>query len=191
GGGDVDTANNTATDVTTVLTTTTTTLPPITTSTTPTTSTSSTTTTPPPSQCLADASCSDGNICNGLETCRAGDCAAGTPLDCDDGDPCTVDSCSPTSGCQHTTVADLASCSIVIPGGENKKSDCYVVEDVEGTHSLKNTKTLECADGVPTCDMDGKCNNVCALKVRLCINSATVPGCTPPSQLAALKFPSH
>src|SRR5262249_20086604 len=30
----------------------------------------------------------------------------------------------------------------------------------------------------------------CALKVRLCINSA-VPGCTPPSQLATLKFKSH
>jgi len=88
-------------------------------------------------------------------------------------------------------VADLASCSIVIPGGEQKKSDCYVVEDLEGTHSLKNAKTLECADGDPTCDTDSKCNNVCALKVRLCINSATVPGCTPPSQLATLTFKSH
>jgi len=88
-------------------------------------------------------------------------------------------------------VADLGSCSIVVPGGQNKKSDCYVVEDLEGTHSLKNPKTLECADGDPTCDMDGKCNNVCTLKVRLCINSATVPGCTPPSQLATLKFKSH
>jgi len=88
-------------------------------------------------------------------------------------------------------VADLASCSIVIPGGQKKKSDCYVVEDLEGTHSLKNPKTLECADGDPTCDTDGRCNNVCTLKVRLCINSATVPGCTPPSQLATLKFKSH
>jgi len=79
----------------------------------------------------------------------------------------------------------------VIPGGEGKKSDCYVVEDLEGTHSLKNAKTLECADGDPTCDTDGKCNNVCALKVRLCINRATVPGCTPPSQLTTLKFQSH
>jgi hypothetical protein len=88
-------------------------------------------------------------------------------------------------------VADLGSCSIVIPGGQTKKSDCYVVEDLQGKHSLKNPKTLECADGDPSCDMDGKCNNVCALKVRLCINSATVPGCTPPSQLTTLKFKSH
>src|SRR5262249_14925594 len=100
-----------------------------------------TTTIPTPPQCLSDASCGDGNICNGVETCRAGVCTAGTPLNCDDSDPCTVDSCDPRSGCQHTMVADLGSCSIVIPGGEKKKSDCYVVEDLEGRHSLKNPKT--------------------------------------------------
>jgi hypothetical protein len=162
---------------------------PTTTSTT-TTPISPTTTTLPP-QCLSDASCGDGNICNGVETCRAGVCTAGTPLNCDDGDPCTVDSCEPRSGCQHTTVADLGSCSTVIPGGENKKSDCYVFADVAGMHPIENPKTLVCADGDPTCDMDGKCNNVCILKVRLCINSATLPPCTPPSQLTTLKFKSH
>ena len=118
-------------------------------------------------------------------------CAAGTPLDCDDGDPCTMDSCAPASGCQHTTVADLASCSTVIPGGENKKSDCYVFADLAGMHPIENRKTLVCSDGDPTCDMDGKCNNVCVLQVRLCINSATLPPCTPPSELTTLKFKSH
>src|SRR5262249_29630410 len=83
-------------------------------STTTTTPISPTTTTLPP-QCLSDASCGDGNICNGVETCQAGVCIAGTPLDCDDGDPCTSDSCESRAGCQHTTVADLGSCSIVIP----------------------------------------------------------------------------
>jgi len=33
-----------------------------------------------------DASCGDGNVCNGIETCDAVlDCQPGTPLDCDDG----------------------------------------------------------------------------------------------------------
>src|SRR5262249_8348866 len=143
-----------------------------------------------PPQCLSDASCSDGNICNGIETCRAGVCTAGTPLNCDDSDPCTMDSCEPSSGCQHTPVADLASCSTVIPGSGNKKSDCYVFANVEGKHPVKNPKTLECADGDPTCDTDGKCNNVCALQVRLCIHSAPPPPRPPPSQLATLKFKS-
>jgi Dictyostelium (slime mold) repeat len=180
----------------TTTTTTSTTSSTTTTSTTSTTSTSTaptptTTTMPTAPQCLSDASCGDGNICNGIETCRAGVCTAGTPLSCNDGDPCTVDSCAPASGCQHTMVADLASCSIVIPGGENKKSDCYVFADVAGMHPIENPKTLVCSDGDPTCDMDGKCNNVCVLQVRLCINSATLPPCTPPSQLTTLKFKSH
>src|SRR5262249_16240904 len=95
------------------------------------------------------------------------------------------------SGCKHTTVADLASCSIVIPGGKNKKSDCYVFADLEGAHPRKNPTTLECADGDPSCDTDGACNNVCALKLRLCINTAPLPPCPPPSQLVTLKFKSH
>ena len=150
-----------------------------------------TTTMPTAPQCISDASCGDGNICNGVETCQAGVCTAGTPLDCDDGDPCTMDSCAPASGCQHTMVADLGSCSIVIPGAKKKKADCYVFADLKGMHPLKNPQTLVCADGDPTCDTDGKCNNVCALQVRLCINTPNLPPCVPPSQLTKLKFKSH
>jgi len=49
----------------------------------------------------AGSSCADGDLCNGLETCdAAGACLAGTPPrpPADDGDPCTVESCDPTSG---------------------------------------------------------------------------------------------
>jgi hypothetical protein len=45
--------------------------------------------------------CSNGDACDGLETCNAGTglCDPGTPLVCDDFVACTVDSCDPTSGC--------------------------------------------------------------------------------------------
>lgn len=44
--------------------------------------------------------CPDGNLCNGEETCNsAGTCQTGTPLSCDDGNRCTIDSCDPISGC--------------------------------------------------------------------------------------------
>jgi hypothetical protein len=50
--------------------------------------------------------CDDGNICNGIEICDGtGQCLAGEPLDCDDGDPCTVDACDPVLGCVHTEIA--------------------------------------------------------------------------------------
>ena len=52
--------------------------------------------------------CSDANVCNGLETCDgAGHCAAGTPLDCADGDLCTQDACDPLGGCQSNAPAPL------------------------------------------------------------------------------------
>ncbi|UCC31907.1 MAG: hypothetical protein JSU86_06440, partial [Phycisphaerales bacterium] len=45
--------------------------------------------------CQNDGQCSDGLYCNGLETCDAyGICQPGTPVDCDDGVECTIDSCS-------------------------------------------------------------------------------------------------
>jgi cysteine-rich repeat protein len=41
-----------------------------------------------------DAACDDGQFCNGVESCDPTlDCQPGTPVDCDDGDVCTTDSC--------------------------------------------------------------------------------------------------
>jgi hypothetical protein len=50
----------------------------------------------------AGSSCGDANLCNGSETCDgAGSCAPGSPLDPNDGNPCTVDTCDPERGAQH------------------------------------------------------------------------------------------
>ncbi|MEM9068849.1 MAG: hypothetical protein AAGE52_10100 [Myxococcota bacterium] len=46
-------------------------------------------------------SCDDGDACNGVETCVAGSCVPGTPMVCDDGVACTIDSCA-ASACTHT-----------------------------------------------------------------------------------------
>ena len=48
-----------------------------------------------------NASSTDGNACNGVETCRSGVCASGTALNCNDSNPCTSDSCDPAAGCQY------------------------------------------------------------------------------------------
>ncbi len=65
------------------------------------------------SQAVADGtSCADANVCNGAETCAAGVCTAGTPLNCDDGNECTADTCDPLAGCQSTTLPDGTTCSL-------------------------------------------------------------------------------
>ncbi len=60
----------------------------------------------------AGTSCADANVCNGAETCNgAGACQPGTPLDPDDGNVCTADSCDPATGVVNTPVAAGTSCA--------------------------------------------------------------------------------
>jgi RHS repeat-associated protein len=59
----------------------------------------------------AGTSCADANLCNGEETCNSGGtCLPGTPLETDDGNPCTADSCVPAEGVQHIPVSAGTSC---------------------------------------------------------------------------------
>ena len=50
----------------------------------------------PPNSALCDA---DGSLCTDGDTCAAGQCVAGPPLDCSDGIACTEDPCNPPTGC--------------------------------------------------------------------------------------------
>lgn len=64
----------------------------------------------------------DGQFCNGVSACdsQTGDCLAGTPVNCDDSNSCTVDTCSELNDrCEHTPVqgssgqcgsSDVGSC---------------------------------------------------------------------------------
>lgn len=60
------------------------------------------------SSCDVDADCDDGQFCNGTETCPAGSCQAGTPVDCDDGVGCTSDACNETTDSCDNTPDDAA-----------------------------------------------------------------------------------
>jgi hypothetical protein len=53
--------------------------------------------------------CSDGDLCNGVETCdpETRTCQPGAPLSCNDGDSCTIDSCDPSLGCLHLPIPGL------------------------------------------------------------------------------------
>ncbi len=54
---------------------------------------------------LTPSECSDGNACNGAETCLDAVCQPGTPPEPDDANACTADSCEPASGVVHTPLA--------------------------------------------------------------------------------------
>lgn len=58
------------------------------------------------------ASCTDGDACNGEETCDgAGVCLSGTPIDLDDGNPCTRGTCSPETGYRPVALRGGTSCA--------------------------------------------------------------------------------
>jgi hypothetical protein len=52
--------------------------------------------------CVINSDCDDANVCNGSETCQAGVCIPGSSITCDDGNPCTIDTCNGTAGCTFT-----------------------------------------------------------------------------------------
>ncbi len=59
-----------------------------------------------------DTLCDDGGNCNGVETCNATTgCETTTPApDCDDGDPCSTDSCVDPAGTCSNIVVDTVPC---------------------------------------------------------------------------------
>ncbi|MBM4346371.1 MAG: hypothetical protein FJ100_23595, partial [Deltaproteobacteria bacterium] len=52
--------------------------------------------------------CDDGTACTLADACTQGTCA-GKPVDCDDKNPCTAETCDPAKGCQKVN-ADAAGC---------------------------------------------------------------------------------
>lgn len=60
----------------------------------------------------AGTSCSDDDVCNGEEVCdAAGACQAGAPLEIDDENPCTLDTCTPEGGVAHEPLLEGTPCS--------------------------------------------------------------------------------
>ena len=88
---------------------------------------------------LLDGSpCNDQNACTGGDTCLAGACG-GTMMTCDDGNPCTADSCDAGLGCQTDTVAGGTDCDDGDP--------CTWQDQCAG--GLCTGEPLTCDDGNP------------------------------------------
>lgn len=56
------------------------------------------------------APCEDGSACTIADACSKGGCFGGPEKNCNDGEPCTVDSCDPAKGCQHAASANGIAC---------------------------------------------------------------------------------
>src|SRR5205823_1332539 len=57
-------------------------------------------------------SCNDNSACTTADSCHAGACT-GAMVACDDGDPCTADTCIASSGCQHGARDPICATTVV------------------------------------------------------------------------------
>ena len=58
----------------------------------------------------AKGPCNDGSVCSTTDACSDGACKPTKMMTCDDGKPCTADSCDPKKGCQATPMPAAAAC---------------------------------------------------------------------------------
>jgi cysteine-rich repeat protein len=63
--------------------------------------------------------CSSGNLCTTGDQCVAGSCTPGSPIDCDDHNMCTRDTCEPTIGCLHEIGVESPECGSCNDGIDN------------------------------------------------------------------------
>ena len=106
--------------------------------------------------------CDDGKLCTQGESCQEGECKGGTPVLCEDGNPCTLDNCDPVQGCV----------GVPLPGGTACKPGMFCVQ--AGTceqGECKPTATVQCGDGNP-CTTDA-----CNAETGGCVHVAVVGQC--------------
>ena len=118
--------------------------------------------------------CDDGNDCSYGEGCLAGQCTGAKPVDCNDGNPCTADSCAPTKGCVHS--AKIGGCEDGDPcteGDTCKGGVCAAGSDV--CQCENNADCVKFENGNP-CDGTLICDKSAA-KPACKVNPVTIIKC--------------
>ncbi len=132
----------------------------------------------------ASGSCDDGNICTVGESCKAGVCIGGSPADCSDGIACTLDTCEPVGGCQHSSgdgpCDDGSYCTVgeqctngVCAGGSpalcNDGNDCTSDGCDPPTGCTFTGSSVACDDANPCTGPDTCKSGVCSGPAFVCV----------------------
>ncbi len=84
--------------------------------------------------------CESENACAAFAVCEGGECVPQILVDCDDGNPCTDNSCDPVEGCQKALIADGAPC--------DDRNPCTLTSSCMGG-ICQGDEWLECDDSNP------------------------------------------
>ena len=106
--------------------------------------------------------CDDGSVCTTVDSCWEGNCLGSMPLDCNDSNPCTEDSCDAFAGCVNDdvslpcddgnpcTTADTCSAGACVGGAASDCDDADVCTDDTCDPSVgcvSTNNTAACDDG--------------------------------------------
>jgi hypothetical protein len=129
-----------------------------------------------------ETTCNDNDSCTSGDKCQAGVCSGTIQLNCDDGNPCTSDSCDTIQGCVHIpsaeacddgnlcTLNDHCSNGICGPGKLDDCDDgneCTADSCSADTGCLHTSTSTPCSDDDP-CTVNDYCNN------SVCVSGAQV-----------------
>jgi hypothetical protein len=121
--------------------------------------------------------CDSGDACSIKDVCVAGICTPGAPVNCNDGNSCTDDSCNPAVGCEYAnndsqctdedvcTTLDQCSAGECVGGlalNCNDGDGCNGIESCNASVGCVPGEGLDCDDGNPcngseSCDADDGC----------------------------------
>ena len=106
------------------------------------------------------AACNDGNACTDKDICAAGVCA-GTPIVCDDMNPCTKNQCDKQTGCNYPNEPDGQACN---------DNDVCTNSDACATGQCVGKPVPGC------CNLDSECDDDYSCTADLCVNHACQNG---------------
>jgi len=99
------------------------------------------------------SSCNDATVCKTGDVCMPDGSCIGTPVSCDDGNPCTIDGCDPVSGCRHAPAADGTVC--------DDANACTVGDQCNGSGACVGGHPRTCVDDdactTDSCDPSAGC----------------------------------
>jgi sugar lactone lactonase YvrE len=146
-----------------------------------------------------DGPCSDGDACTEGDACKEGACSPGAAPVCDDGNPCSTDSCDKLQGCVHAypgsvpcddgdgcTVGDTCQGSVCVSGKAlicDDKNPCTQDQCDAATGKCASSPHdgSICSDGNPCTIFDTCTGGACVGKTDACDdgNPCTTDGCDP------------
>ncbi|MBM4353345.1 MAG: hypothetical protein FJ109_06030 [Deltaproteobacteria bacterium] len=131
---------------------------------------------------LNEGECKDGDACTMGDHCEAGVCV-GTPILCDDKDPCTDDACDGKGGCKYSfnqaSCDDEDPCTVADQCGQGECAGVKVKCDCQQNADCKALEDGDVCNGTLVCSLD-------ELPYECEVASTTVIDCPAPTGIDAI-----